>query len=71
VSGEETAMPPDLATLREEFPAWQFGTVWTSANSGWDARRLTATRDGVLLTAWNAPELRLKIRAEETPRRAG
>ena len=24
----------DLAKLRQEFPAWNFGTVWLTANSG-------------------------------------
>jgi len=51
--------------LQREFPTWRFGTVWASAASGPDKCRLTATRDGVLLTAWNAPELATKIRYEE------
>jgi hypothetical protein len=36
--------------------------------TGPDARRLTATKDGVLLTAWTAAELARDIRREE-PRR--
>lgn len=56
--------PDDLTKLREEFPTWSFGTVWATAASGPDARRLWASRDGILLTAWDAPEIRLAIEAE-------
>ncbi len=55
----------DLDELRDAFPEWRFGTVWASAASGPDKRRLTASRDGVLLTAWNRFELAEKIRWEE------
>jgi hypothetical protein len=55
----------DVAKLREEYPRWRFGTVWATAASGPDARRLWATRDGITVTAWNASELRLKIAFEE------
>ena len=51
--------------LQSEFPTWRFGTVWASAASGPDKCRLTASRDGVLLSAWNAAELAAKIRYEE------
>jgi hypothetical protein len=56
----------DLAGLRTEFAGsgLRFGTVWASAASGPDARRLYARRDGVLLTAWTAAELRIKLRNE-------
>jgi hypothetical protein len=59
--------PSDLDHLREEFSAsgWRFGTVWASAASGPDKRRLYATRDGVTLTAWNRFELAADIRREE------
>ena len=56
--------PGDLVKLREENPSWRFGTVWASAASSPHARRLWASRSGVLLTAWTAPELSLKIAAE-------
>jgi hypothetical protein len=55
----------DLTQLREEFPGWRFGTVWASACSGPDKRRLYATREGVTLTAWNRFELAADIRREE------
>jgi hypothetical protein len=64
----DAVMPDALAKLRQDFPAWQFGTVWASAASGPDARRLWASRDGVLLSAWTAPELRLEIAREEDGR---
>jgi hypothetical protein len=57
----------DLDDLHEQFPGWQFGTVWASAATGPDARRLTATKDGILLTAWTAAELARDIRREEQP----
>ena len=47
-------MDDDLAKLRKDHPGWNFGTVWASAASGPDARRLWATRDGMLLSAWTA-----------------
>lgn len=55
----------DLDELREQFPCWRFGTVWASAASGPDKRRLYATNDGVTLTAWNRFELAADIRREE------
>jgi hypothetical protein len=61
-------MTDDLTKLREEFPAWQFGTVWPTAASGPDARRLWASRDGVLLSAWIAAELARDICWEEDGR---
>jgi len=51
--------------LQREFPTWRFGTVWASANSGPDRCRLTASRGGVLLSAWNTAELAEKLRHEE------
>jgi hypothetical protein len=51
----------DLAQLRQDHPAWKFGSVWASAASGPDARRLWASRDGVRLSAWTAPELAREI----------
>jgi hypothetical protein len=57
--------PSDISRLRQEFPGWRFGTVWASAATGPDARRLTATRGGVLITAWNAAALAADIRREE------
>ncbi len=55
----------DLSQLRAEYPAWRFGTVWATAASGPDQRRLWATRDGITVTAWNAAELRSQIAYEE------
>jgi hypothetical protein len=55
----------DVDELREQFPDWRFGTVWASAASGPDKRRLYATRRGVTLTAWNRFELAADIRREE------
>jgi hypothetical protein len=55
----------DVTTLQREHPGWQIGTVWATAASGPDARRLTASREGVLLTAWTAAELARNIRREE------
>ena len=55
----------DLNRLREQFPTWRFGTVWATAATGPDQRRIWATRDAVTVTAWNAAELAQKVRREE------
>ena len=56
----------DLADLRTEFAGsgFTFGSVWASAGSGPDARRLYASRVGVLITTWTAAELRMRVRDE-------
>ena len=54
-----------MAELRENYPAWNFGSVWVTVASGPDIRWLWASRDGVLLTAWSAAELARDIRREE------
>ena len=58
-------MGDDLAKLRRDHPAWTIGSVWASAGSGPDARRLWASRDGVMLSAWTAAELARGIRRAE------
>jgi hypothetical protein len=58
-------MRDDLDRLREQFPAWRFGTIWATAASGPDKRRLWASRDGIMITAWNAAALAQDIRREE------
>jgi hypothetical protein len=61
---EASFQPADIARLREQFPGWTFGTVWATAASGPDVRRLWAVRDGILLSAWTAAELADDIRRE-------
>jgi hypothetical protein len=61
----------DLAVLRRDYPGWNFGSVWAIAGSGPDARRLWASRNGVLLSAWTAAELALDINREEQQDPAG
>ncbi len=56
----------DLDQLRVEFPDWQIGSIWASAASGPDARRLYAQRGTVLLTAWESAQLAASIRHEQT-----
>lgn len=62
-------MEDQIAQLEHLFPdaGWVFGTIWQSANSGPDARSLTARRksDGVLLADPTVPGLAEKIRHEE------
>jgi hypothetical protein len=60
-------IPDDVARLSEQFPDWAFGTVWASAASGPDARRIWATKDGFLLSAWTAAELAGDIRRQAQP----
>jgi hypothetical protein len=62
---EPSSQPYDVARLREQFPGWRFGTVWATAASGPDRRRVWAKRDGVLLSAWTAEALAAVIRREE------
>ena len=57
-------MQDDLAKLRREHPGWHFGTVWTTVNSGPDKRRIWASRDGIMLSAWTAAELARNLRRE-------
>jgi hypothetical protein len=58
-------MTADLEELQNQFPAWRFGTIWASAASGPDARRLYAAKDTILITAWDAAQLAADIRREE------
>ena len=67
MSSPDEPLPADLAPLRTEFPTWTFGTVWASAASGPDARRVWAMRDGFLLSAWTAAELAASIRRQVMP----
>lgn len=62
----DEAIGSDLAGLRKEFEGagFTFGSVWASAGAGPDARRLFASRGTELITAWNAAELRMRIREE-------
>jgi hypothetical protein len=60
------ALSSDLADLRGEFAGsgFAFGMVWASAAARPDARRLYASRAGVLITTWTAAELRMRLREE-------
>jgi hypothetical protein len=55
----------DIERLREVHPLWRIGSVWASAASGPDARRLTASRDGIQVHAWTAERLSACIAYEE------
>jgi len=58
----------DVARLRARHPRWTIGAVWTSRASGADVRRLSATREGVSVYAWDEGGLSAEIRAEESER---
>lgn len=60
-------IPDDVQSLRDQFPGWTFGTVWATAASGPDARRLWPMRDGYLLSAWTVGELAAEIRRQVGP----
>ena len=62
--GDGDEVPGDLTGLRQDWPGWQFGTVWASAASGPDRRRVFAQCGRVLLTAWTAAELAASLRRE-------
>ncbi len=68
-SSPELPQPGDLDWLREQFPGWRFGTIWASAATGPDARRIYATRGAVTITAWNAAALAADIRHSERENR--
>ena len=55
----------DIERLREVHPLWRIGSVWASAASGPDSRRLTASRDGIQAHAWTAEQLSACISYEE------
>lgn len=59
--------PPmhDIGQLQQGHPGWFIGSVWASAGSGPEARRLVATRGGIQVHAWNAAELSRLIDHEE------
>lgn len=59
--------PPadDIGQLKRDHPGWVIGSVWASAASGPDARRLVAMRDGIQVHAWTAAELSRLISHEE------
>ncbi len=63
----DDAISSDLADLRKEFEGsgFTFGSVWASAGAGPDARRLFASHGTLLITSWNAAELRMRIREED------
>lgn len=60
-------MDDQITELERLFPGkgWVFGKRWVPANSGPDARNLTARRGTVLLAALTVPALAEKIRSEE------
>ena len=55
----------DIERLSEDHPLWRIGSVWASAGSGPDSRRLTASRDGIQVHAWTAEQLTACIAYEE------
>jgi hypothetical protein len=58
-------MKDDLGQLRADHPGWRFGTVWATAATGPDVRRLWACNGSVRVHAWTAAELSERIRQEE------
>jgi hypothetical protein len=55
----------DIEQLKRDHPRWLIGSVWASAASGPDARRLVAVRDGIQVHAWTAAELSRLISHED------
>jgi hypothetical protein len=62
----EAAIEDALMVLRKDFDGtgWRFSTIWASAASP-GVRRLTASRDAVLLVAGDLAEMRAKISRED------
>jgi hypothetical protein len=65
VEGEIVA--EDVASLAREFPEWEFGTSYITANSGPDARFLWARRERQLITAWSRAALACQVRDQQPP----
>jgi hypothetical protein len=61
-------MTDDLAQLREQYPGWSFGTVWATAATGPDYRRVWAQRETILITSHDAAELGQQIEREAQER---
>jgi len=61
----------DLSRLRAEFPGWRFGSQWAAAVSGPDRRQVWGERvaDGLLLIAWSASALRVRVEEMEAAAR--
>lgn len=57
-------MTDDLGELRQQYPGWQFGTVWATAGSGPDHRRIWAQCETILVTGRDAAEVRQQIAHE-------
>lgn len=55
----------DIARLQAKHPQWRIGSVWATAASGPDKRRLTATREGIQVHAWTEAALSASIAYEE------
>ena len=59
-----SCQPSDIDLLRAAFPSWSFGTIWISAASGPDQRRLMAIKGDAVLSAWRADDLAAMVTAE-------
>ena len=64
----QTSSQPDaLELLREQFPAWQVGSVWITVASGPDRRRFWAARGDAFVSAWSAAALAGEMRRYRFP----
>ncbi len=56
----------DLDALRRDFPGWRYGSLCTTvATRAGPPRKITASRNGVILAAETVHELRQKLHLEE------
>lgn len=55
----------DIERLQAKHPLWVIGSIWATAATGPDRRRLTASRDGIQVHAWTESELSRSIAYEE------
>jgi len=62
---ESPQVSSQIDRLRQPHTLWAIGSVWMSAASGPDARRLTASREGIQVHGWTEAELSRKIADEE------
>ena len=57
-------MSDELDELRQQYPGWSFGTVWTTAATGPDHRRVWGQQGSVLVTGRDAAAVREQIAHE-------
>lgn len=57
----------ELEAVKKDFPSWRYGSICTTvATRAGPPRKVTASRDGILVVAETEYELRQKLQHEES-----